>query len=340
MAWTSKACSACSLNAVVKITTGGCCSLSRWRASSSPSIDGMWMSVSTRSDATAWRISIASRPLAASPTIASGIAPAQSSSRSRSRGRAGASSWTISTRSGASTMGNAPLRTDETRGPVAGFRRRLVRFVADWGRGRRRSCRRRVRLAIRHAQMDFVHVSGDLRFESALGVEMQREPFAHVRYRHLVAGVVPPAVGLIRIAQDRVHVAALEEDVDRHDAGRARRLDPVIDRVLEQRLQHERRNERVARHAVQMPLDLQAISEAQFFERQVLTAELDLVRERRELAVVAHQHAEEVRHILQRTFGLPRIVAHEREHGSDAVEQEMRADARLQRLQPRFGNGG
>jgi hypothetical protein len=48
--------------------------------------------------------------------------------------------------------------------------------------------------------------------------------------------------GLRRIAWN---VAALAEDVDRHDARRARRLDAVIDRVLEQRLQHERRDQRV-----------------------------------------------------------------------------------------------
>ena len=32
-----------------------------------------------------------------------------------------------------------------------------------------------------------------------------------------------------------------------------------------------------------------------------------------------------------------RIAAHQRQHGVDAVEQEMRPDARLQRLQPRLG---
>ena len=57
-----------------------------------------------------------------------------------------------------------------------------------------------------------------------------------------------------------------------------------------------------------------------------------------ELAVVAHQHAEQVGHVLERGFGAPRVAAHQRQHGVDAVEQEMRPDARLQRLQPRLGD--
>ena len=67
---TSNASSACSWNAVVKTTTGGRGSLSRWRASSMPSMSGMWMSVSTRSGGADCIRSSASRPLAASPTTA------------------------------------------------------------------------------------------------------------------------------------------------------------------------------------------------------------------------------------------------------------------------------
>jgi hypothetical protein len=68
-------------------------------------------------------------------------------------------------------------------------------------------------------------------------IEVELQPLANVAERHLVARVVAAAFGLVRIAQNRVNVAALAEDVDRHHARRARRLDPVIDRVFEQRLQ-------------------------------------------------------------------------------------------------------
>ena len=81
---------------------------------------------------------------------------------------------------------------------------------------------------------------------------------------------------------------------------------------------------------------LQAVAESQLLQREVLPAQLDLVGERHEIAVVAHQHAEQIGHVLERGLGALRVRAHEREHGVDAVEQEMRADARLQRLQPRL----
>ena len=45
---------------------------------------------------------------------------------------------------------------------------------------------------------------------------------------------------------------------------------------------------------------VQALAQAQLLELEVLPAQLDLVGERREVAVVAHQHAEQVGHVLQR----------------------------------------
>ena len=87
-----------------------------------------------------------------------------------------------------------------------------------------------------------------------------------------------------------------------------------------------------------VPVDLQPFAEPQLLELEVLPAQLDLVGERRELAVVAHQHAKQVGHVLERGFGAARFAAHQRQHRVDAVEQEVRADARLQRLQPRFGD--
>ena len=148
-----------------------------------------------------------------------------------------------------------------------------------------------------------------------------------------------PPLALVRIAQDRVHFAARQEDVDRRRRRRARRLDAVVDGVLQQRLQHERRHQRVGRHALSMFQSTVSRSPRRSFSSvEVLAAQLDLVGQRRELAVVAHQHAEQVRHVLQRGLGAPRVAAHERQHRVDAVEEEVRPDARLQRLQPRLGD--
>src|SRR5205085_5595033 len=125
----------------------------------------------------------ASRPLAASPTISSGMAAEQSSSSSRRRRRAGASSSTISTLIGASGMACFLLNGT----------------------------------AIRHADMHLVAVLVDLALEACLGIEMQCETLADVGDRHLVAAVMAP-MKLIGVAQDRVHLAAAYEDVDRDHA--------------------------------------------------------------------------------------------------------------------------
>jgi hypothetical protein len=72
---------------------------------------------------------------------------------------------------------------------------------------------------------------------------------------------------------------------------------------------------------------------------QVLAAQLDLVLERSQAAVVAHQHPKEVGHVLQRDLSPLGVASDQRKHRVDAVEQEMRPDSRLQRLQPGFGDG-
>src|ERR1700741_1910030 len=162
------------------MSTGGSESLSRCRANSMPSMSGMWMSNSTRSAGVLPRSPSASRPLAASPTTTSGNADAQASSSSRNRRRAGASSSTMTSLSGASDTGALPL---------------------DSG-------------SVRHADVHFVTLPVQLAFEARLGVEMQSQPLADVVHGHLVAAVMA-AVKLVRVAQDRMDVAAAQEDVNR-----------------------------------------------------------------------------------------------------------------------------
>ena len=94
-------------------------------------------------------------------------------------------------------------------------------------------------------------------------------------------------------------------------AALGQRLDAVIDGVLEQRLQHERRNERIARHALHVPVDLEPITQAKLLELEILAAQLDFVGQRCEVAVVAHQHAKKVGQILERRLGAARLAAHQ-----------------------------
>src|SRR6266540_119018 len=156
------------------------------------------MSLNTRSAGVLPRSPSASRPLPASPTTISGSAPAQSSSSSRNLRRAGASSSTTNILSGVSDM-------------------RIL--------GVRRS-------AVRHPDVHFVAVLAGAAFEARLRVEVQRQTLPDVVHRHLVPGMVA-AGKAVRIAQDGVNFPAAQENVNRDDPRRARRLDAVIHRVLQ-----------------------------------------------------------------------------------------------------------
>src|SRR5215472_410781 len=218
----------------------------------------------------------ASRPLAASPTTTRGSADAQSSRSSRNLRRAGASSSTMRSLSGTSDM------------------------LALRYHGR----------PIRHADVHFVTLPGQFALEARLSIKMQCQPLADVVHRHLVASVMV-SCNLVRIAQDRMYLAPAQEDVNRDHPRRARRFDAVIDSILEQRLQHQGRDHRIARHVLGMPLDDETLPETQLFQIEILTAQLDFVGERGKLAVVAHQHPEEVREIFQSGFGATRLATHE-----------------------------
>ncbi len=85
-----------------------------------------------------------------------------------------------------------------------------------------------------------------------------------------------------------------------------------------------------------VPFHLQALAQAQLFDCQVLPAQANFLFQGRHVAGVAHQHPEQVGKVFQRGFGATRLGADQRQHGVEAVEQEMRPDARLQRLQARF----
>ena len=109
------------------------------------------------------------------------------------------------------------------------------------------------------------------------------------------------------------------------------RLDAVVHGILEQGLQDQRRDLRIHRQPVDLPVDLQALPEAQSLDALVGARDLDLVRQRDPLAMLAQRRAEQVRKIGDRLFRHLRVAARERGDGVHAVEQEMRADASLQR---------
>src|SRR5438445_12334218 len=117
-----------------------------------------------------------------------------------------------------------------------------------------------------------------------------------------------------RILQNRMNLALRQKEVDRNRARIARRLDPVVHGILEQRLQHQWRNESITRHALHIPVNDQSITEPQLLEIEVLSAQQYFVLERRQVAVVAHQDAKQLGQILERRLGALRLTGKDREH--------------------------
>jgi hypothetical protein len=88
-----------------------------------------------------------------------------------------------------------------------------------------------------------------------------------------------------------------------------------------------------------VPLDREPVGKAQLLELEILPASSISSDEGHELPVVAHQHAKEIGHVesaVSACFGSPRTRD---STAIDAVEQEMRANPGLQRLQARLGDG-
>ncbi len=88
---------------------------------------------------------------------------------------------------------------------------------------------------------------------------------------------------------------------------------------------------------VQVPGHAQPLAQAQLLDGRVALEQRNFVGEAHQAAAVGHERAEQFRQVLQRALGARRIAPDQRQHRVQAVEQEMRADARLQRLQPRLG---
>jgi hypothetical protein len=79
------------------------------------------------------------------------------------------------------------------------------------------------------------------------------------------------------------------------------RLDAMIDRILQQRLQHERRHLGVLRAGLDVPRHLQALAQAQALQLEILPAQGELLAERHQSRLVLpHQHAEQIGQLLQR----------------------------------------
>ncbi len=184
--------------------------------------------------------------------------------------------------------------------------------------------------------MDNITVRTGLDLVFRFDIEQQVQAFADVGERHLVACGSRRGLPYRRVANFHVQsvVVSIQSDVD--DTPFRQRLDAVVDGILQQRLQNQGRNERVRRHVLHIPAHLEAFAQTQFFNSQVLPRKLHFLAQCDQFVLVCHGRAEQIRHVFQRNLGALGIGAHDAQHGVDGVEQEVRPDARLQRLQPRF----
>ena len=235
--------------------------------------------------------SSASRPLMpppASPTSGSEALRRQSSQQIAQAARALALRRRRSAHAGRSAMGAWPSR----RALDAASRHRAVA---------KRDCRRcdsarstPLRTVVRYgAGCALRSCPWSRATRGCLGVEVQREALAHVAERHLVARVMTAC----RRARTGSRSRALR---------RVRKmLIETVPACSKARCRDRRRSRAAAAARAAAPAHRRACSssssrrqplaEAQLLELEILAAQLDFVGQRRELAVVAHQHAEQSR---------------------------------------------
>ena len=113
----------------------------------------------------------------------------------------------------------------------------------------------------------------------------------------------------------------------------------MIDRILQQGLQHQRRHQRIGRTLFDIPTNAHPLAQPQPLQLDVLAAQRNLRGQRHQFARVLHQGAKQLGQFFERLFGTARIAADDAENAVQAVEQKMRADARRERHQPGFGEG-
>src|SRR5690606_31471996 len=172
----------------------------------------------------------------------------------------------------------------------------------------------------------------ELGFDAGAARPGKLEPLPDVLERHAVAFALSIA-GLVRhwVAHLDLQRIPDSRSADRDATAFGQHLDAVVHRILEQRLHDQRRDARIERELVDIPFDSQALAQAELFDASVRTCDLDLLLERDAGARIVETRAKQVCEILDRLFRLLRIRARQRCDRIHAVEQEVGANARLQR---------
>ena len=106
----------------------------------------------------------------------------------------------------------------------------------------------------------------------------------------------------------------------------------VLDRVLDERLQQERGQQRIERLGFDVEPHDQSIGESRLLDFEVLREEIELRLQRAfVLAQVLERHAEQIAEAHQRAIRGVDVAMHQRRNRVQRVEQEVRLQLMLQR---------
>jgi hypothetical protein len=135
--------------------------------------------------------------------------------------------------------------------------------------------------------------------------------------------------------------AVFSHRADVHPPDSPLRVHPVLDRVLDDRLQDHRRHQPGERIGRNVPFDAQPIGEPNPLNGNVVVEEFHLARQRNLFGVLLERRAEQSAQPADR-LGDRRLVAFQRERRDrvQRIEQEVRVELCPQRRQARFGEVG
>ena len=122
------------------------------------------------------------------------------------------------------------------------------------------------------------------------------------------------------------------------DASRPRpRRDAVTDGVLDERLQEQMRDARVEDGGIDVDRDAEPIAEARLLDRQIRLQDLDLLFDADFLRVRPEAHSQQVAQSIDHDVGRLDVAPHQARDRVQRVEQEVRLELPLQRLELRLG---
>ena len=131
------------------------------------------------------------------------------------------------------------------------------------------------------------------------------QPLADVLEREPVARALDRVVARRRdrVRDDDLDTAVRHSTADGDRPAVLERLDAVVDRVLEQRLNGEARHERAHRQLGDIPAHFEALAKPHFLDPLIDPRELELLLEAQRAMRVAQRRAEQIGEILDGLFG-------------------------------------